>query len=189
MADSWDGIINSIKIAVGRDANKIARGVAQIALQDLQEAHKAIIDDFYAGYTPVTSYEYWNYAHGKLWHGTSHGYRRTGNIRKSLLPQGVSGVGTHGFAATILVGPMNMDGYINSTGAVFPASKVFDYIWNYSNRGLPPGYIGHIGEFSINTAPVGVWISGSPHEAMSEFVNTWGYQRGGMVADMVAHSI
>ena len=84
---------------------------------------------------------------------------------------------------------MQMDGYINSTGAVFPASKVFDYIWNYGNRGLPPGYIGHIGDVNINTAPVGVWISGTPHEAMSQFVNTWGFQRGGMVADMIAHSL
>jgi len=37
-----------------------------------------------------------------------------------------------------------MDGYINSTGNVFPAEKVFDYMWNYSTRGLPPGEIGHI---------------------------------------------
>ena len=185
----WDAIISWIKQQVGRDANKIARGVAAMALQDLQEAHSDIISDFYAGYTPVTSYHYWAINRkGQLFRGMDHGYRRTGNIRNSILPQGITGVGTHGFAASIFVGAMNMDGYINSTGAVFPAEKVFDYIWNYGNRGLPPGYRGHVGEFTISTAPVGIGISGTPHEAMSQFVNSYG-PRAGEIADMIAYSL
>jgi hypothetical protein len=32
MSNDWNSIVNSIKIDVGRVANKIARGVAQIAL-------------------------------------------------------------------------------------------------------------------------------------------------------------
>lgn len=190
MSNDWNSIVNSIKIDVGRVANKIARGVAQIALQDLQEAHSAIMDDFYGGYTPVSSYYYYNYVYGRVWAGISHGYRRTGNLRNnSIIPQGISSVGKHGFKASVLIGAMNMNDYINSTGRVFPASNVFDYMWNYGTRGLPPGEIGHIEQFSINTAPVGVWISGSPNEAMNEFVNTWGNQRGAQVADMVAHSV
>ena len=183
----WDAIIEWIKQQVGREANRIARGVAAMALEDLQEAHREIIDDFYGGYSPVESYHYWAInRHGHLFRGIDHGYRRTGNIRNSLLPQGVTGVGTHGFAASILVGAMNMDGYINSSGAVFPASKVFDYIWNIGNRGLPPGYRGHVGEFNIGAAPVGIGISGTPHEAMVQFVNSYG-PRAGEIADMIAY--
>lgn len=189
MSDSWGKIIADIKQDVGRVANKIARGVAQIALQDLQTAHSSILDDYYAGYKPVDSYYYNNYVWGQLWSGIAHGYRRTGNLRKSIMPIGVTSVGTHGFAARIQVGSANMDSYINSTGAIFPASGVFDLIWNQSIRGLPPGNLGYIEQFQINTAPVGVWISGSPDQAMEEFVNTWGYQRGKQVADMVAHSV
>lgn len=189
MSESWEKIITDIKQDVGRVANKIARNVAQIALKDLQEAHSSILDDYYAGYTPVTTYYYSNYIYGKLWQGTSHGYRRTGNLRQSIMPIGVSSVGKHGFAARVQVGSANMDSYINSTGNIFPASGVFDLIWNQSIRGLPPGNIGYIEEFKINTAPVGVWISGSPNEAMTEFVNTWGKQRGQQVADMVAYGI
>ena len=190
MSDNWNKIIGDIKQDVGVVANRIARGVALVALQDLQEAHHSIMDDFYGGYTPVSSYYYYNKVYGKVWAGQAHGYKRTGNLKNnSIVPQGIQSVGTHGFQAQVLVGAMNMDDYINSTGNVFPASKVFDYMWNYSTRGLPPGYIGHIEEFEINTAPVGVWISGSPHEAMSEFVNTWGDQRGVQVADSVAYNI
>ena len=190
MSKDWDSIIEDIKQDVGRIANKIARGVAQVALQDLQEAHSAIMDDFYGGYTPVSSYYYSNKVYGRVWSGIAHGYRRTGNLRNnSILPQGITSVGRHWFQAEVLIGPMNMDDYINSTGHVFPASNVFDYMWNYGTRGLPPGYKGHIEQFTINTTPVGVQISGSPHEAMSEFVNTWGNQRGGQVADQIAHSI
>ena len=127
---------------------------------------------------------------GRTYSGISHGYRRTGNLREnSLIPQGVSPAGAHSFKATVQVSAANMDGYINSTGAVFPGSGVFDLMWNQGVRGLPPGYLGHIEEFSINAAPVGVWISGKPAEAMNEFVTTWGNQRGPQVADMVAFSI
>lgn len=190
MSKNWDSIIGDIKQDVGRVANRIARGTAQVALNDLQEAHSAIMDDFYGGYTPVSSYYYYNKVYGRVWAGIAHGYRRTNNLRNnSIIPQKIVQVGSHGFQAEILVGAMNMDDYINSTGHVFPASNVFDYMWNYSTRGLPPGNIGHIEQFSVNTAPVGVWISGSPHEAMSEFVNTWGFQRGPQVADQIAYSI
>lgn len=189
MSESWEKIIADIKQDVGRVANKIARGVAQIALQDLREAHSSILDDYYAGYQPVQTYYYSNYIYDRLWSGISHGYRRTGNLRKSIMPIGVTPVGKHGFAARVQVGSANMDSYINSTGAIFPASGVFDLIWNQSIRGLPPGYLGYIEKFNINTAPVGVWISGSPEQAMSEFVNTWGKQRGQQVADMVAYGI
>lgn len=190
MTDRWDKIVDDIKQDVGIIANKIARGAARIALQDLQEAHSSIMDEYYGGYTPVSSYYYYNKVYGKVWAGQAHGYRRTGNLRNnSIIPQQIYPVGRHGFSAQILVGAMNMDDYINSTGRVFPASKVFDYMWNYGTRGLPPGNIGHIEEFSINVFPVGVQISGSPHEAMSEFVNTWGDQRGRQVADSVAHSV
>ena len=188
MSDSWDKIISDIKQDVGKIANKIARGVAQVALFELQEAHSEILDDFYGGYTPVKSYHYITYAHGRLWAGQTHGYRRTGNLRKSINPREIVQVGKHGFIAGVDIGPINMDGYINSTGRVFPASEVFDYIWNFSNRGLPPGYKGHIGEFSISAAPAGIAISGSPHEAMSQFVEGWGV-RAGEVADLIANGL
>ena len=189
MSDSWNKIILDIKQDIGRTANKIARGVAEVALEDLQEAHSAILDSYYGGYTPVDSYYYHNYVYGRLYSGIAHGYRRTGNLRRSILPQGIHPVGTHGFQAEVLIGPMNMDGYINSTGRVFSQEKVFDYIWNEGIRGLPPGYIGHVGGVEINTAPVGVWISGTPDAAMTEFIENWGQQRGAQVADSIAFNI
>lgn len=189
MASDWDSIIDWIKQSVGRDASKLARGVAEVALFDLQEAHNDIINDFYAGYTPVISYHYWAINRkGQLFRGIDHGYRRTGNIRNSMNPLGVIPSGSHAFSADVQVGPMNMDGYINSTGAVFPASEVFDYIWNFGNRGLPPGYRGHIGEFTISAAPVGIGISGTPHEAMSQFVDNYA-GRAGEIADMIWGSL
>jgi hypothetical protein len=66
-----------------------------------------------------------------------------------------------------------MDGYINSTGRVFPAEGVFDLIWDQGIRGLPEGYRGHIGNVSISAAPVGIGISGKPDEAMNEFMDNW----------------
>ena len=184
-------LIAAIKQDVGRTANKIARGVAQIAFEDLKIAHSEIMDSFYGGYTPVSSYDwYYEMPNGKLYSGTSHGYRRTGNLREnSIIPQGVTSSGTHSFSAKVQIGSANMESYINSTGRIFPGSGVFDLMWNESIRGLPSGYIGHIEKFTINAAPVGVWISGSPDNAMNEFVNTWGYQRGPQVADMVAFSV
>lgn len=190
MSYSWAEIIRDIKQDVGRVANKIARGVARIALDDLCEAHSSIMDDFYGGYTPVKSYYFYNPIHGTVYEGYAHGYKRTGNLRNnSLTPLSITQSGTNGFKASVFVGSQKMDSYINSTGRIFPASGVFDLMWNQSIRGLPPGYTGHIEKFEINTAPVGVWISGSPDQAMKEFVNTWGFQRGVQVADMVAHSI
>ncbi len=190
MSNSWAEIIRDIKQDVGRIANKIARTVAEIALFDLEEAHSSIMDDFYNGYTPVNSYTYYNYVWGRLWMGKARGYRRTGNLRdNSLTPLPVTPSGTNGFKASVFVGSQKMDSYINSTGRIFPASGVFDLMWNQSIRGLPPNYKGHIEEFEINTAPMGVRISGSPDEAMKEFVNTWGAERGVQVVDMVAHDI
>lgn len=188
------GIIAEIKADVGRIGNKIARGVTQIALQDLQEAHSSIMNDFYAGYSPVSSYYYWwQDPDGTVFSGISHGYRRTGNLKNTVVSKSVAGSGEHSFSAIINIGSDNMSDYRNPTKRkpdhTFPASAVFDLMWNQSIRGLPPGNVGHIEKFSIDTAPVGVWISGSPDQAMLEFINTWGNQRGGMVADQVAFGI
>lgn len=183
-------LIASIKQEVGRDANKIARGVAQIAFSDLQIAHSEIMNYFYSGYTPVKSYQFFYEKNGRLFNGVAHGYRRTGNLREnSIIPQGVTPSGAHGFKATVQIGSAAMDDYTNSAGRVFPASGVFDLMWNQGVRGLPPGYIGHIEEFSINAAPVGVWITGKPDEAMREFIENWGFTRGAQVADQIAFSI
>ena len=183
-------LIAEIKREVGQDANKIARGVATIAFDDLQIAHQEIMNSFYGGYSPVSSYWFIWEKDGRLFQGTDHGYRRTGNLREnSIIPRGVTKSGEHGFMATIEVGSSGMSDYKNSTGHTFPAAGVFDLMWNQSIRGLPPGYIGYIEEFSISAAPVGVYISGSPDSAMNQFIENWGFQRGVQVADQVAFSI
>ena len=189
--DSIKKLIDDIKQEVGRIGNTIARGVAQVAQIELQDAHKEIMNDFYSGYTPVKSYAYQYYSpDGKFYAGISHGYRRTYNLRyKSLIPTGVKMSGGHSFRASIAVSSENMDDYVNATHHTFPASSVLDLMWNQANRGLPPGYRGHIGLFSIQAQPAGVPISGSPHEAMKDFVNTWGFIRGGDVADMIIKDI
>lgn len=186
---SFYQLIQDIKRDIGKIGNKIARGVAEIAYDDMQEAHSSIIDSYYGGYTPVSSYTYYYYSpSGEFYSGRSHGYRRTGNLRKSIIPQGVTGSG-HSFTARIQVGPMQMDGYINSTGRVFPADAVFDLIWDQGIRGLPPGYRGHIGDVTISAAPVGIGISGKPDDAMNQFMDSWWSQRGSQMADMIAGSI
>lgn len=182
-------LVASIKQDVGRDGNKIARGVAKIAFEDLQQAHAAIMESYYGGYTPVKSYYFYYEKDGREFEGIAPGYRRTGNLKNSIVPKGVIPSGEHSFKATVEVSPSGMSDYTNPHGRTFPGSAVFDMIWNQGIRGLPQGYTGHIGEVQINTAPVGVWISGYPGEAMQEFVDTWGYQRGPQVADMVAFSI
>lgn len=187
---SFSALIDSIKQDVGRDANKVARGVANIAFQDLQAAHSSIMDEYYGGYTPVTSYYFYYEKDGQEYRGISHGYRRTKNLKNnSIIPRGVVPSGKHGFKATVEVGSSGMNDYVNQTGRTFPASAVFDMVWNEGIRGLPFGYMGHIENFTINSAPVGVAISGTPDQAMGDFVNRWGFERGPQVADMVAFNI
>ena len=190
--ETFPDLIASIKQDVGRVANKIARGVAQVASEDLKTAHTEIMNDYYGGYTPVRSYWYhWqDHASGKIYEGYASGYRRKNNLREnSIVPLGVVQCGINSFSASIQVSSSNMDDYVNSTNHVFPASGVFNLVWNEGIRGLPPGNIGHIEKFNINTAPVGVWITGTPDEAMSEFVDNWGSLRGSQVADEIAFKI
>ena len=190
MVKTLYSIINEIKQDISRIANKIASAVANVAYSDLQEAHRAIMNSFYAGYTPVKSYTYFYFTpDGKgFYYGRTHGYRRTGNLRKSLMPVGVSGK-NHTFYAVVDVGPDKMDDYTNSTGHTFPGSAVFDLIWNNGIRGLPPGYLGHIGNVEIDAHPFDVNISGIPDEAMQEFIDKWGKIRGKSVSDSVIENI
>ena len=187
-------LIADIKQDVGRIANKMARGVAEEAHNDLKIAHEGIMDSYYSGYDPVKTYYYtWKDPEtGKVFSGYAHGYRRTMNLyNNSIVPKGVSPSGKHSFKATVEIGSENMNDYTTNVGEghTFPASAVFDMVWNQANRGLPPEYRGHVGTFSINTSPVGVPISGSPNDAMTTFVNTWGNTRGVEIADRIAHSI
>ncbi len=183
-------IINEIKQDISRIGNKIAKGVATVAFQDLQEAHREIMESFYNGYTPVRSYRFWYEKDGHVFMGKKPGYKRTNNLRyNSIIPEGIVSSGKHSFQATIQVGASNMSDYTNNTGRTFPAEGVFDLMWNQSIRGLPPGNRGHVGTFSISAAPVGVGISGSPENAMHDFVEQWGNVRGAQVADMIASSV
>ena len=81
-----------------------------------------------------------------------------------------------------------MKDYKNTTGRIFPASAVFDMIWNEGIRGLPEGYRGHIGDVNISAAPAGIGISGKPSSAMDDFVDRWIVERAPEVADMIAYS-
>lgn len=180
---NFGALLNDLKKDVDRIGDKIAKGVADVAYEDLQIAHQEIMNSYYAGYTPVDSYYFFYEKDGRLYQGQAHGYRRTGNLRKSLSPIGVTGAGKHSYTATVEVSSANMGDY------KIPGSAVFNMIWNQGIRGLPPGNIGHIGDVEISAAPVGVAISGIPVQAMSEFVDTWGYQRGPQVADMIAFSV
>lgn len=189
--DSIEKLIADIKQEVGKIGNTIAKGVAQVAQIELSDAHREIMNDYYAGYTPVKSYYYYHVTEdGKFYSGVAHGYRRTYNLRyKSIKTKDVEKSGNHSFKASVQIDSQNMSDYVNSTNHTFPAASVFDLVWNKGNRGLPPGYRGHVGLFSINASPVGVPISGTPHEAMVDFVNTWGTIRGSEVADIFAKDI
>lgn len=181
-------LIADIKQEVGRIANRIARGVAQVAYSEMLDAHAEIMNSFYGGYTPVKSYRFY-YVDPEGWvsYGIAPGYRRTNNFRSnSIVPVGVVPSEAHSFKATIQVGSSGMSDYTNSSGRVFPASAVFDMIWNQGIRGLPEGYRGHIGSVDISAAPAGIGISGKPGDAMDEFVSRWISERAPEVADIVA---
>lgn len=143
------------------------------------------MDSFYAGYTPVSSYTYYAYKDGQFYSGIAPGYRRTGNLRKSLSPVGVTGGGTS-FSATIHVDSGGMSDYVNNTGHTFPASGVLNLIWDEGVRGLPAGYRGHVGDVNISASPAGIPISGKPSTAMDTFVDQWVVIRAPEVADIIA---
>lgn len=149
------------------------------------------MNSFYAGYSPVDVYHYtYTTPEGMVYSGKSHGYRRTWNLRYgSFEPKGVIPSGKHSFKATVNIGSSGMSDYVNSTGHSFPASGVFDLMWNQSIRGLPPGNKGYVGAVNISAAPAGVPISGSPDESMTQFVDNWGMIRGIIVADQIANSV
>lgn len=191
-SSSMTALINSIHQDISRIANKIAHGVATVALEDLREAHSQIMDDYYDGYDPITGsypFQYPDKQTGESRIGYAHGYVRSGNLANSFIADGVFGAGKHSFVAKTHAGADNMSDYVNSSGRTFPAAGVFELVWNQANRGMPSGYRGHIGTFSINASPLGVSIGGSPDNAMAEFVDRWGATRGGEVADQIAHSI
>lgn len=188
MSASLADLIGSIKRDVNNIGRKIAKGVADIAFIDLQEAHAEIMASYYGGYSPVKSYRFWYLKDGFVYQGIAPGYRRTGNLKKSLSPVGVSG-GGFTYTAAVNIGSDKMGDYTNSSGRTFPGSAVFDMIWNEGIRGLPPGYRGHVGDVSISAAPVGVAIAGKPGESMEQFVDEWGLIRGPEVADMIAFSV
>lgn len=185
-SNAWK-IINEIKSDITKTSNKICRGIAEIALNDMEEAHRSIMDSYYGGYSPVSSYTFYHYSEdGKFYSGIVHGYRRTGNLRNnSIIPQGVTG-GSGRYQAVVQIGSAAMDGYVNSSGAAFGPEGVFDLVWNQGVRGLPPGYRGHIGDVYISAAPVGVPIAGKPGTAMDDFMDGWLKIRAPQVADLVA---
>ena len=177
-----------IKQDVGKIANKIASGVAKKALEDMKTAHSNIMDSYYGGYTPRTYYSYESPKTGMRI--VTNGYRRTNNLRNnSIVPQGIVKVGEHGFKATVEIGSANMDNYTNNMGITFPSSGVFDLVWNDGNRGLPPQYRGHVELFSISTSVEGISMSGTPENAMQQFMDQWGLVVGTKEADRIAHSI
>ena len=148
------------------------------------------MDSFYAGYTPVESYTYYAYKDGIFYSGRSHGYRRTYNLREnSIIPQGVIPSGKHSFKAQISIGSQNMNDYVNVTNHVFPASAVFDLIWNQGIRGLPPGNRGYVGEVNISANVADIYMSGTPDEAMNDFMEQWIAERASDVADIIASGI
>ena len=180
-----------IKQDVGRIANKIARGTAQVAFQELQEAHLQIMKSFYS-YDPVKNYTfmYKDKETGQQRIGYAHGYKRTYNLRDgSLDPIGVVPSGKHSFKATIMVGSSGMSDYVNGSGNTIPGSFVFEQMWDKSIRGLPPGHRGHVGTFEISASPAGLGISGSPNSSMEQFLSQWVVVRGPEVSDKIAFSL
>ena len=190
MSSNASQIINEIKSDLTKMSHKICRGIAEVALFDMQEAHSEIMSSYYAGYTPVDSYTFYQYGKdGKFYSGKAHGYRRTGNLRNnSIIPFGVVSHGDTA-SASVQISPANMDSYVNSTGAVFGAEGVFDLVWNQGIRGLPPGYRGHVGDVNISASPVGVAISGKPGAAMDDFMEQWLVIRAPQIADMMVKGI
>lgn len=179
--------IAEIKEDVGRIGNKIARGVAQKALEDMTEAHTQIMNSYYAGYSPT---DYYTYVSPKTHLAmTSHGYERTDNLRNgSFQSLGVTG-GGHTFSASVLIGPISMGSYVNSMGLSFPGSAVFGLVWDQGIRGLPPGHKGYVGAVEISASANGVPMSGSPNNAMSEFMDQWWDIVGSAEADRIAFSV
>lgn len=188
MSTSMSSLINEIKAEVKRIGQRIAKGVAQIAYEDMKSAHAEIMASFYGGYTPLAWYTYYYYKNNQLRKGHAPGYKRTGNLKNSIDPVGVIGGGLT-YTAMVSVGSANMSDYTNNAGRSFPGSAVFDLVWNQGIRGLPPGYKGYVGEVAIDAAPVGIGISGHPGEAMDQFVDEWISIRAPQVADQVAGGI
>ena len=180
--------LQDIKQDVGKIANKIARGVAQKALEDMQAVHSMIMIQYYNGYSPIRTYTYISPKTG-LEHKAS-GYRRTGNLgANSIIPKGVTQIGEHGFKAAVQIGSSGMSDYTNNMGRTFPASGVFDLVWNMGNRGLPPDYPGHVELFSVGLNYNGISMSGTPDNAMNEFMNQWWDIIGSVESDKIAHSV
>ena len=176
-----------IKQDIGRIANKIARGVAEKALEDMTEAHTQIMNSYYAGYTPLSHYTYVNpKTHSLI---KTSGYERTDNLRNgSFMSLGVTG-GGHTFAASVQIGPISMGSYVNSMKLSFPGSGVFELVWNQGVRGLPPGHKGYVGPVTISASANGVPMSGTPNNAMSEFMDQWWDIVGSAEADRIAFSV
>ena len=173
-------ITNEIKKDLGKTANKLARRVAEIALDDMILAHKEIMRSYYNGYTPVKNYKY--FYRDKVTHeariGYAHGYNRINNLgENSRVPIGIQQKGKHGFNAIFHVSGENMEDYTNSSGRVFPGEAVFNMVWNEGIRGLPPGYRGHVGDVNIKDVNLfGIDMQSHKHkttypdDAMIEFV-------------------
>ena len=183
-------LINEIKEDVKTMSTRVPRYVAEAAFEDLKEAHESIVNSYYGGYTPVKTYKFlYTYKDGHKYWGVANGYRRKNNFKNnSIVPIGVTGEGTS-YSATIEIGSSGMSDYTNSSGRTFPGSAVFDMIWNQGIRGLPAGYLGHVGDVEIDASAAGIGMSGIPATAMNSFMDQWGAVRFGQLVDKYMASV
>ena len=160
------GEIHKIKEDVNKIASKLSKGLAQKARHNMTDAFANILDNFYKG------------------HGPSR-YRRTYNLRKSLISNRTYSIGGNRCKAIVNVGSSKMGEYNER----ITAGNVFNLMWIKGVRGLPrtgesgwtnPAWSGegdpyhNIFNTSISIDDYESSRKSTPHNIMSDFVNNWG---------------
>lgn len=114
MSKSYIQQFQDIKREIGVMANEFANKLAQQAEKDLINAHKQIIDNYYAAHDPLS-------------------YNRQEGLYDSIIPQGVEhSEQSKTYNASVRVGSFKMDDHYNATPDI-----IFDLMWNRGVRGLP----------------------------------------------------
>lgn len=116
MSKSYRQQLQDIRREIGIIANDFSYQLAKKAEQDLKDAHKQIIDNFYSAHDPNS-------------------YNRKEGLYDSIIPQGVRhSDASKSNIASIVVGSFRMQDHYN-TGAT--PDNIFDLMWNKGVRGLP----------------------------------------------------
>ena len=112
-------VFDTIKQEIGKLGKKVARGVVQQALKDMQHAHEAIVTNYYDAYTPVKCYTYISPKTNMP--VKTHGYRRTNNFRNNSLESLT--ISHDGTQAKMIISSNNMHDYVNPLYKNYPPGQ------------------------------------------------------------------